>query len=310
MLRDDHTDIKRRVPSIERHGFGIEYFEHYVNLSFTPHSPEGVVLISFIVRGQGRHVIEGSEQAAHAGSIGITHYGQEHDILTSPEGMDVYNIYVDLEHHPLPALPAPLDDVLHVILPLHPAFQDRMNRAVHLEIAGAQALAHLVERLRQEMLHPRVGGGTVLRDGFRIFLIECCRAALDNGIRPSRPSTGEIPEWVEQIRRHIDRHFTESLALADFTRLTGLSEGYLCRRFKRHTGKTIFEYLIARRMQAAMLRLRSSNEKVLRIALECGFSDLAFFNRKFKRMVGVSPTTYRKGISSGNGTLSGTGAQG
>ena len=50
-----------------------------------------------------------------------------------------------------------------------------------------------------------------------------------------------------------------------------------------------------RRLQAAMLALRSTDDKVLAIALDCGFRDLSHFNRKFRDLVGVSPTAYRRG---------------
>ncbi len=65
---------------------------------------------------------------------------------------------------------------------------------------------------------------------------------------------------------------------------------------KSYTGKTIFEYLIEKRIQAAMLRLQSSDEKVLTIALECGFNDITYFNRTFRRLTGQSPRQYRLAI--------------
>lgn len=43
-----------------------------------------------------------------------------------------------------------------------------------------------------------------------------------------------------------------------------------------------------------MSRLRSSDDRVLDLALACGFSDLAHFNRTFKAMVGCTPSDYRR----------------
>jgi AraC-like DNA-binding protein len=53
-------------------------------------------------------------------------------------------------------------------------------------------------------------------------------------------------------------------------------------------------YLLQRRLQEAMLRLRGSDDKVLAIALDCGFRDLSYFNRQFKSRVGMTPTQYRR----------------
>ncbi|MBN1670167.1 MAG: helix-turn-helix domain-containing protein [Kiritimatiellae bacterium] len=41
-------------------------------------------------------------------------------------------------------------------------------------------------------------------------------------------------------------------------------------------------------------RLRSTDEKVLAVAMQCGFSDAGYFNRKFKAFVGASPRAYRR----------------
>jgi AraC-like DNA-binding protein len=42
-----------------------------------------------------------------------------------------------------------------------------------------------------------------------------------------------------------------------------------------------------------MLRLRGRNERILDIALDCGFADLAYFNRCFKAAAGCTPRDYR-----------------
>ncbi|MEI8342045.1 MAG: helix-turn-helix transcriptional regulator [Verrucomicrobiota bacterium] len=57
--------------------------------------------------------------------------------------------------------------------------------------------------------------------------------------------------------------------------------------------KSVFDYLIERRIQAAMMRLRGGDEKILAVAMDCGFNDLSYFNRKFKQLVGILPTQYR-----------------
>jgi AraC-like DNA-binding protein len=64
----------------------------------------------------------------------------------------------------------------------------------------------------------------------------------------------------------------------------------------------VFSYLIDRRIQAAMMSLRSNPDKVLSVALECGFNDLAFFNRTFKARVGMTPREYRRASRLGQST--------
>jgi AraC family transcriptional regulator len=43
------------------------------------------------------------------------------------------------------------------------------------------------------------------------------------------------------------------------------------------------------------VRLRASREPISAIAFDAGFNDLSTFNRRFRRVVGVSPGAYRHG---------------
>ena len=76
----------------------------------------------------------------------------------------------------------------------------------------------------------------------------------------------------------------------------GVSVAYLCRIFKAYTGKTVVAYLVERRIQAAIWKLREGDEKILSIALACGFNDLAYFNRVFKKITAMTPSQYRKSV--------------
>lgn len=282
---------KRRFPSLRTFGLAVEYFPGYVNRKIGMHSLD-VVLLSFIIRGHGRHII-GNETFDETGaSLAVTHYGQEHDILTERRGMDVINLYLDLQNHPLPTLLRELQPVLPLLLPLHPKFQHRLNRIVRLQFDDPQPLADLLFAIRRELDTREHGCQEVVPLLFKLFLILCCRHAMQNGFvaNESAPQPHRI---LEELRTHLDQHYAEPHTLESLAKKIRFSRTYLCRAFKAYTGKRVFDYLIERRIQAAMMRLRGGNEKVLGIALECGFNDLSYFNRKFKQLVGITPVQYR-----------------
>lgn len=76
----------------------------------------------------------------------------------------------------------------------------------------------------------------------------------------------------------------------------GVSARYLQQVFAE-TGTTPARYLLARRLDAAALRLRHADKpcRVTDVALECGFSDLSYFSRAFRRRFGVSARGYQLG---------------
>lgn len=277
--------------TLRRYGVALDYHPNYVKQRPEPHSVD-VLLLSFIIRGHGQHVMEETVFEESGGSIGITYYGEMHDIITDANGMDIYNIFLDPTTCVLPALPAELREIMHVVLPQHQGFRNLLNRAIHLEIPEPERLAEVLALMNREIANPTLGSLEVVAACLRIFLIACCRAAQRSGIQPSH--SADTPAWVGNLCTTIDTHYARPLTLDELAASVRFSPSYLCRAFKRHTGKTVFSYLIERRIQAAMLRLRTTDDKVIVIAMEVGFHDLAHFNRTFRQILGCSPTAYRR----------------
>jgi AraC-like DNA-binding protein len=285
-----------RFPSLQRVGVAVEYFPRYINRHERQHSLE-VVLLSVIVRGRGRHILGREVHREKGGSVAVTHYGQLHDIVTDARGMDIYNVYLDLRNHPLPLLPESLRATLSAILPIHPRLQHQLNRRVWIRIDQPEKLAASLARMEEELRSDRPGALEIAQHSFQVFLIDVCRAAQRHGFTPSTLTGGTFPPWVEKLRQKIDLEFALSHDLATLAAQARVSVAYLCRLFKAHTGKTVIAYLVERRIQAAIWKLREGDEKIISIALGCGFNDLAYFNRTFKRIVGTTPSRYQSRVA-------------
>jgi AraC-like DNA-binding protein len=285
--------IKQRHPSLHTLGVAVDYYPGYVNRKVRLHSLD-VVLLTFILNGHGHHIIDDETFEEKGASLAVTHYGQRHDILTDERGMDVINVYLDLENHRLPVLPRELQQVLPLLLPLHSRFQHRLNRIVRLQFDDPRPLAEPLFSIQRELKAREAGYEEAVRLQFKLFLILCCRHALRNGFVPHESSARPPQPRLEELRHFLDQSYAQQHTLEGLARHAKLTRTSLCRAFKAYTGKRLFDYLIERRIQAAMVSLRSSDEKVLSVALNSGFRDLAYFNRKFKSVVGMTPTAYRK----------------
>ncbi len=285
--------IKKRHPSLRTLGIAVEHFPGYVHTRNVRLHSLDVVLLSFILRGRGQHHLDGETFTEKGASLAITHYGQRHDIITDARGMDVINVYLDLQNHSLPVLPAELQQILPLILPLHPRFQHRLNRIVRLRFDDPGPLAEPLFAIQRELRDHDAGYAEAVRLHFKIFLMRCCRHAMKNGLVPSDPSALHSQKRIEELRQHLDQAYAEPHTLEELARRAGIGRTSLCRAFKAYTGRRLFDYLIERRIQAAMVSLRSDHEKILTVALNSGFRDLSYFNRKFKRFVGLTPKAYR-----------------
>jgi AraC-like DNA-binding protein len=87
--------------------------------------------------------------------------------------------------------------------------------------------------------------------------------------------------------------FAEPLRLADLAAHAGWNEAYLCRRFRRETGLTPTEYLNRVRIERACHELLTTRRTIAEIAGRCGYNEIPYFNRRFKRLVGHTPSGYR-----------------
>ena len=275
-----------------RLGLAVEYFPRYVHREENLHAID-VVLLSVILKGRGEHLLDEDRRPVRGSSIDITHYGQKQDIVTDARGMEIYNVYLDLRNHPLPVLPPDLRATLSSILPIHDRLAHQLNRRVSIRLDEVGRLAGSLRRIEQEMSLTEPGSEEVVRHSFQIFLIDVCRAAQRHGLIPSIGKEGFFPAWLEKLRLRLDADFAQAFALSELAEEAGVSVTYLCRVFKAYTGKTVVAYLVERRIQAAIWKLREDDTKVLAIALACGFNDLAYFNRVFKRVVGMTPSAYR-----------------
>lgn len=270
----------------------VQYFPKYIHRVENLHSLD-VVLLSVILRGRGRHILGDEVHPIDGSSIAVTHYGQMHDIVTDARGIDAYNVYLDLRSHSLPVLPENLRPTLSAILPIHPRLLHHLNRRVWIPIDHPDRLAASLRRMEEEMNSSSPGALEIIQHSFQVFLIDICRAAQRHGFVLSNTRSGTFPAWVEKLRQEMDERFAAPHDLSALAQSVGVSVAYLCRLFKAYTGKTVIEYLVERRIQAAIWKLREGDEKIISIALACGFNDLAYFNRAFKRVVGTTPSHYR-----------------
>ena len=77
---------------------------------------------------------------------------------------------------------------------------------------------------------------------------------------------------------------------------------YLSSVFRRETGETVNNYLVALRMRKARELLASTNMKVAEVAQAVGIRNTRYFSACFKKEVGQSPNDYREAHRTRPGT--------
>jgi len=113
----------------------------------------------------------------------------------------------------------------------------------------------------------------------------------------SAPSYGDLPAGalarVTRIVRRMDHEMAAPQRLDALARESRLSPFHFLRTFERLTGLTPHQYILRTRLRRAAVRLLADSEKILDIALDCGFGDVSNFNRAFRAEFGMNPRAYR-----------------
>lgn len=108
--------------------------------------------------------------------------------------------------------------------------------------------------------------------------------------KQSRQQIAKLKAVLAYIRDHYDTQIT----LEELAKIAGMSPRYFCRAFRAMTGKTPIAYLNYYRVECAGEFLKRTDKTVTEIAISCGFNDMSYFSRQFKRCKNVTPLQYRK----------------
>ncbi len=108
------------------------------------------------------------------------------------------------------------------------------------------------------------------------------------------PKTSLSPT-INRVISYIDSSFTSRFSLKELSRMFGVSVSALSHEFKNYTGRSIYEYVLQKRILLAKQRI-FEDVPLSEISLQCGFTDYSNFLRQFNLIVGTSPSKYRKSL--------------
>ena len=104
-----------------------------------------------------------------------------------------------------------------------------------------------------------------------------------------------LTKQVIQAKYFIDNNFSNNITLKEICKAGYISKYHLIRSFKRLYGKTPNQYLISVRISKAKELLRKDNS-ILEVCFAIGFDSPTTFAALFKKIVGLSPRSYKKSI--------------
>ena len=99
---------------------------------------------------------------------------------------------------------------------------------------------------------------------------------------------------LRQILKYVENHYMDKVTVSQAAAEVDFSDSHFMKFFKNTMGSSFIDYLNHYRLTMASRLLLSSDSSVFAIAQDCGFENLSYFNRSFKKRFHMTPTAYRK----------------
>lgn len=104
----------------------------------------------------------------------------------------------------------------------------------------------------------------------------------------------EYANYVESAVAYIEDNYMKAVSANDIVDFIKLNRSYLFKLFKQQTGLSVSQYLIKYRIDKACEFLKEYDFTISQVAQMVGIDDIYYFSKIFKRIVGVSPSEYKK----------------
>ncbi len=237
------------------------------------------------MKSHGAFSLEGEVIEANPGTVVCISPGQRHDFVTYREQAVYSEVTFSLETAEEQVLALPFAQVLQIYVGLPLQFEAWQTASMDT--------AHQLESLIMEITDHAKSGADIANYCCQRSLARLLDCLVWSCTKLSQPSA-HIDERLVKVKLFIDHHYTEAIAADDLATLASMSTGYLFRAFKKAYGQPPLAYQQQLRLEAAKTLLRATALRCHEVAIRCGYSNIQFFHRLFKRATGVTPGQYRK----------------
>ncbi|HBE41987.1 MAG TPA: AraC family transcriptional regulator [Bacteroidales bacterium] len=104
-------------------------------------------------------------------------------------------------------------------------------------------------------------------------------------------------ERLNRVYEYVVSNHDQKISLKQAASLANLSVPAFCRYFKKRTNKTFIQFLNEIRISFACTHLVEEDQPISKTGYRCGYDNVSFFIKQFKKVTGFTPLGYRKKYS-------------
>lgn len=242
--------------------------------------------INYIVRGTGAYYIEDEKVGINEGDIYLFHNMIYHKAATTS---DIRILVITFDPK---ILWTGQNDYCHII----PFYKRKVyfKELYERDTVEYGEVKTQLQKLLKEYKKKDAGYPVMIQSCLLNILMNLYRFDLRKGnIEKDGPIKLGKYERIRPVLEYLSKHYAERVTMDQITRGTGLSKTSITCCFREVMSCTVFEYLDSLRISKSCMDLRASSNTITDVALTNGFNSSSYFNRVFKKYIGVSPREYR-----------------
>ena len=161
---------------------------------------------------------------------------------------------------------------------------DAMMQILHLE-----ELPNTIEKISSLAANINLKNNLKRQNLLNTIFIEC----LNQVEAPPAPTMVQTL-YIQKAQEYMNNNCHLCITVQDIAAHVGLTHNYFCTIFKKHIGKSPQEYLGQLRVKKACSFLQNFHISISDIAFSLGYKDATSFSRLFRRIMGITPSEYRR----------------
>ncbi|MBE1445404.1 helix-turn-helix domain-containing protein [Paenibacillus sp. OAS669] len=243
--------------------------------------------IYYLLAGERRYYIEDRTFLVKKGSLVFINKNQLHKTMegSHPEHERVVLYFTDAFIKPF------LQEQPDLLLP----FQE--SCLLELNLQEQSRIEHILLELIREYGNTGLHGRELY---FKTLVVQLLLFSIRKLSESSEVPHSRLHRTILAVLDYCGLHYHEPISLHSVAERFHVSDSYLSRLFKQHTGFHFSEYIHAFRIREAQRLIKETGLKMTDIAEQVGYINTTHFNRKFKQVARMSPSAYKKMIKSVN----------
>ncbi len=278
-----------------KQNFHIEMSDEYPDYIGVPHKHKFIEVV-YVISGRAIHEVQGQRSKAARGDLFIINMDTPHVFRLEENGTEPFAAY-DLKFTPeffdSSVTGYHTFEALNHSFMFYSLLNGREEYTPCISVAGSSfsTMGELFDKMYREYKEQKKGYLEIVRAYLMQLIVTVFRTLDASAQKTVSAKNGQV---VGYITDYIKTRYASPISIRELADQVYMNPDYLGRIFRAQTGMTMSEMIQKVRVEQVCARLSDTSGTVSEIAAACGFEDMKFFYKVFKRQTGVLPGEYRK----------------